>query len=779
MPFVHPLIFWTGLGAVSTPIIIHLLNRRRFRVLYWAAMKFLNESLRRNRRRLKIEELILLALRCLAILALALAVARFTGCGAMAILPASPGPQTTVFILDDSYSMGQKRGAGTTFGAAKRDLTDHIKKLPKSEQVAIILASAGKTEDAFFDLNFITDAESLIARIDGLPTSDRRARLAEALATAEQLHSREQQGAKQVFLLSDCRRVDLAPPEQASLLRKQFDKLRAGGAKLIVMDYGRPGDKNLTIESVELAEKFAVAKVPFRVSAAVRNNGQTTAENVEISVQVKPAASPAAQPGENRQIVLPVQVINSIEPGQSRPIEFEVTCDRAGAAAITAELPGDELPGDNKAYLALDVRQVVKMLVVDGEPDLADREQSESFFFALIVDPTGDAYYRARPEILSAEALGGVTFEDYDLVALLNVPDFPVHFGRDSKTTVYPQLQALEKYVRAGGGLAIFTGDRVNLDFYNGPLYAGGAGLSPLRIGPSKGDPRRRKEFYRLAPRSLAQHSVLQVFHTYMAQGADVTGLVRFFAFTPASELDLPVAAADLKPPRVLARFTDSQKSPAVVARKYGKGNVLMFYTTADKEWNDWPIDPVGTYGNVINDMVKYLARPQRQGLTARVGEAIVFDLNEELLDAKASLKTPGYPADDVVSLVPARAGNLGKITYAPAMRAGMYVLELRMPDQTARSAVFARNVDAAEGDLSCAGRKGLRAAFGSDRFTYVRRAAAQRVGEVHARPEKEYWMYAVAAMLILLAAETFLAQRFGHYSRPKKSPGRQQPVSR
>lgn len=763
MPFIHPVIFWTGLGAVSAPIIIHLLNRRRFRLLYWAAMKFLNESLRRNRRRLKIEELILLALRCLAILALALAVARFTGCGAMAILPASPGPQTTIFILDDSYSMGQKRGAGTIFGAAKRDLADRIKELPKSERVAIILASAGKARDAFFDLNFITDAESLIARIEGLAASDKRARLAEALATADQLLGKEQ-GAKQVFLLSDCRRLDLAPPEQVNLLRKRFTKLRAGGAKLIVMDYGRPAGKNLTIESIELADKFAVAKVPFRVALAVRNNGQTTAENVEILVQVRPAASPADE-GYEKPRDLPVQVINSIEPGQSRRIEFQVTCGRAGAAAITTELPGDELPGDNKAYLALDVRQVVKMLVVDGEPDLADREQSESFFFALIVDPTGDAYYRTLPDVVSAEALGGVAFDDYDLVALLNVADFPVHLGEDDNTTVYPQLEALEKYVRGGGGLAIFTGDRVNLDFYNGPLYAGGAGLSPLRIGPSKGDPRGRKDFYRLAPRSLAQHSVLQVFHTYMAQGADITGLVRFFTFTPASELDLPIPAADIKPPRVLARFTDQQKSPAIVSRTYGKGNVLMFYTTADKEWNDWPIDPVGTYGNVINDMVRYLARPQRQGLTALVGEPIAFDLSEDLLDAKASLKTPGYPASDVISLVPAKVGNLRKITYAPTIQAGMYILDLRMPDQTTRPAVFARNVDGAEGDLTWVGKKGLRSAFDSNRFTYVRRAADQPVGQVHRNPEKEYWTYALAAMLILLAAETFLAQRFGHYS--------------
>ncbi len=51
MPFIHPAIFWTGLGAVSIPIIIYLINRRRYRRLDWAAMKFLLEALKKNKKR--------------------------------------------------------------------------------------------------------------------------------------------------------------------------------------------------------------------------------------------------------------------------------------------------------------------------------------------------------------------------------------------------------------------------------------------------------------------------------------------------------------------------------------------------------------------------------------------------------------------------------------------------------------------------------------------------------------------------------------------------------
>ena len=76
MPFIHPAIFWTGLAAVAVPILIHLLNRRRFRLRDWAAMQFIRQALRRHRRRLQIEQLILLALRCLMLAVLVMAIAR-------------------------------------------------------------------------------------------------------------------------------------------------------------------------------------------------------------------------------------------------------------------------------------------------------------------------------------------------------------------------------------------------------------------------------------------------------------------------------------------------------------------------------------------------------------------------------------------------------------------------------------------------------------------------------------------------------------------------------
>ncbi len=65
-----------GLLLATVPIIIHILNRRRFLVIDWPPMKYLKLTLKKNRKRIRIEQMILLAMRTLAVILLILAVAR-------------------------------------------------------------------------------------------------------------------------------------------------------------------------------------------------------------------------------------------------------------------------------------------------------------------------------------------------------------------------------------------------------------------------------------------------------------------------------------------------------------------------------------------------------------------------------------------------------------------------------------------------------------------------------------------------------------------------------
>ena len=75
MTFLNPLLLF-GMAAIAAPIIIHMFMNRRIKRVVWAAMQFLQASVQKNQKRMEIEDLLLLALRCLSLILLALARAR-------------------------------------------------------------------------------------------------------------------------------------------------------------------------------------------------------------------------------------------------------------------------------------------------------------------------------------------------------------------------------------------------------------------------------------------------------------------------------------------------------------------------------------------------------------------------------------------------------------------------------------------------------------------------------------------------------------------------------
>src|SRR5437016_4257714 len=104
-----------GVGAVAVPIIIHLLNRKRYKIVTWAAMRFLLAAQKQNSRRLRIEQILLLFVRCalvaLIVIAMASVMPWMENLWA-AIWPEGGGPAIArtarthhVFVLDGSLSM--------------------------------------------------------------------------------------------------------------------------------------------------------------------------------------------------------------------------------------------------------------------------------------------------------------------------------------------------------------------------------------------------------------------------------------------------------------------------------------------------------------------------------------------------------------------------------------------------------------------------------------------------------------------------------------------------
>lgn len=756
LTFAAPWIAWTGVAGAAVPIIIHLLNRRRYRLVEWAAMRFLLESQRRNRRRLRVEELLLLALRCLLILLVGLAIARPQS--STAILPiATRAAESRYIILDDSASMGVKRGSGTTFAAADEDLAHLAENLPKEDQLAIYLTSMrGKP---WFALKHPAPKDNLLPRLKALTVSDTRGGLAETLSAVGQAITEKGSGnVNKVDLVSDFRRVDFSPGQAGKALGQQLSALVAGKAELAMIDHGLAVSGNLTVEQVVLRTRQAIVNTETWIGVTIRNHGEQAVNEVRLKVEIG-------------DVVLPARVLAGIPAGQSRTVEVPCVFPVVGPAVVKVQLGADSLEADNAAWLALNVHQALQVLIVDGEVDPANPQRSESFFLKFALDPLEDGSFGNKPEVRSYENIAGEDFGRYDLVILAGVPELPGEMD-DRGGLVYPTLEALKRYVAEGGGLAIFTGEKINLEFYNGPMFDNGAGLSPMRMSPAVGDAGARQKFVTFRTSSAVNIPMLRAFQ---ADTEEFARRLRFYRYNPAVDVMAVNLPASVGAARTLIRFSDDSASPAIVERRLGKGTVMMFYSTASTRWNDWGKATTLTYLPVMNDMVAYLARSGGDDLTAPVGTPIRLGAAELRGQPRVNLKTPGSPLLEELP-VDTRSGQR-ELVYPDTRWAGVY--ELTLPgggesDRAEGPAVIrlARNIDPAEGDLAKATRGELTAAVGSEAYTYIDRnkASASAPGM---EPLREYWRWLLLAVLLLAALEVFLGQRFGHYTTPRQDKAR------
>src|SRR5436190_20130037 len=114
------------LAAAAAPLLIHLWSRHRFRESPWAAMQFLLAAMRKNARRLQLQQWLLLAVRTLIILLVVLAVAEPYGMRLLA--EGGAAPVHKILVIDGSYSMSYRAGSSTNFANTKQLASELVTK---------------------------------------------------------------------------------------------------------------------------------------------------------------------------------------------------------------------------------------------------------------------------------------------------------------------------------------------------------------------------------------------------------------------------------------------------------------------------------------------------------------------------------------------------------------------------------------------------------------------------------------------------------------------------
>ena len=702
MPFLVPSLVGF-LAFAGIPILIHLLNRRRFQRIDWAPMKYLKLTIKTNRRRLRIEQLILLAVRTLVIIVLICAIARpilsSTGLGAWL---GGRSRTSRVLVIDDSLSMGYQVDRRAAIEAAKNVAVEIVHKIGSQDSVTAFATSS--PQSPWVREAHLEDANKLLGEIGQLTGSDARSDWGAAFKAIDQALAAATFPVKEVTIITDFRKSGWGPQ-----VTEIANRWAGQGVTLRVVDVGSRLTANTSLAAFELEDSIVLPGSEAKLRASIRNDTPNAITGAQAVLTIG---------DQSRPVILP-----DLPPGQTTEVPLTIALQKPGQVPLHLTLPNDALPADNTRWLAVNVRQSLDLSLVDGEPS-AQAFESATDFLALAFSIGSEPWHVDKR---TDSDWAGARLQSADVLTIANVASFSQE-----------RIAALERLVKDGMGVMIFAGEQVDPVLYNQRLYRDGLGLLPARLDKPIDEP-----VTGLIVEQLAQSPLSALARIAPAALARIKAR-RFMAAS--------VPPGKSENVRVLARWNDAEGHPAVIEKRFGKGRVIFWTISANKQWSDWPIDP--TYVLAVRSAAMSIARSDAHQDNLTAGQPIQFVLEEGegATDAKVSIPGRDTPESAIVE----------KPDHSPAMiraiqtaHAGTYLMNWKDTAGRAMQHLFCVNGDKSESDLTPITDSEITGLLGNLRPMIVHYSAGQNA---LAKQGKEIWRTFALALLGLLMLETVLA---------------------
>jgi len=717
-----------GLAAIGIPIVIHLLNKFQVKEVTWAAMRFLKESIEKNQRRLQMEDILLLLLRCLLIALLILVLSRPTY---------QTGTKTTgshqvtaVIILDNSYSMGLTNGIQTSLQRGQAAAEQILAAFPTGSSSALFLAADSVNPviaQPTYDFNLLR------AKIRQAKLTDRATDLSNALQLAvTTLQKSENGGSKEIYLVTDGQANGWPALDQ---MEQQLSEIQKEITVHVVL-VGDSAESNLGVTGLRLESGLTPVNQPLRCSIEVLNGSQSEARDVKVSLMV------------DDQPAVDETIIDHIPPGTSRSVALFAKFRSEGFHTLTAQIPHDRLPADDQRTIAARAIREVKVLLVNGatatKPSAAD-----DFFVrnALVPVPPSDiGQYYIKTTTITASGLAGTALDDYDAVFLLDIDQLEPSAA--TKVT---------NYVAQGGGLVVFPGPNANIDSYNQGL--GHDGFLPAHIGPYKGDTNsaHADKFFSLQTKDY-DHPISTLWND---SSAGTLATAHFYAYYPLTPTPWKAPApGEPSPmggqPRVIFHFAQGD-DPVAVEHTWGSGRVILFASTPTIAWNDLPVRQA--FVPLMQRVLGSLVERQDEGLNIRVGQKFSYVVNNDLLHKDISVTAPGQTDAPRVSGQVTLVNNLPVAQYDDTDESGAYRVSIATDPATIL--YFAAQSDPSESNLTPFSPEQLKSLGNVADVIKWNPDVSLTPKLTSARVGKELWFPLLVAALIVATLETFLAQNF------------------
>lgn len=577
MVFLNPL-FLYGLSAASLPIIVHLISGKRAKLHKFSAVKYVLLSRERVARRYKLKQWLLLALRTAAIAVLALALGHPVLVSEEGLFAFKGPARAKVLILDNSMSMGYRDADGDRLTKAKTIATKFIAAMRPEDKAAIITAFAPRSDEALSGkLPQLTGEKGrLRAILDAVEPSYGRADFIKAFAMARKVLASAPSHLKEIVVISD-----LYDPGWERFLPSHLEGADPNTTVRLLKLRGSEPIRNLALKEVSLRGNYIARDVPFGVEVRVANYSDREVKDLLVELHLDGAKTD--------------QMLLSIAPNSEAKANFEVSVAKAGHNRGFVTIARDNLEADNKYHFSFDSYEKVKVLAADGDPK-SSLVYSETYYLAAALSPSGIGVKSPITITTALEhELSGLDVKGFRAIFLCNLK------------SLEPDFRArLVDFAAGGGGIAIFLGDKVSAEAFNEELFNSTTRLSPL---PLTALDRTGAAPLRYIAEMDAAHPIFKPF----ADGQPSLKKANFWGVFKTSPLKQGAEA------KVLASLSDG--NPLMVEGKVGKGVVMLFTSTCDRDWND--LAARTAYLPLVQNMAFYIAGARAKGLddAVAVGE--------------------------------------------------------------------------------------------------------------------------------------------------------------
>jgi len=668
-----------ALAAVAIPILIHLLNRQKATVVDWGAMRFLLESLTSRSRRILIEEIILMALRCLAVALLVLALARpfmpsrsnvpwalvlpmilmaaisagiaaavwsskrtrwiLLGVGAVLFVGAlsasgiefwlqgkqwslSGGERDVVILIDGSTSMTIPVDGQTNFQRAVEEARAVVEACRPADAISILVA--GPVPRPVI-ANPITDRQDIEDALRRVAPTGGTMRVIDSLVAAGSSLAQGSNPAKKIVVITDGQSLGWDPRNEA---RWQF--LAAGLKELpippqiVCRTLPLPKTlRNAAVGDIRFSRQVVGTDRPVRIDVALLNTGSTSIEPQSVELLVDGVSVARQDAGE-------------MTAGAAETVRFDHQFEQPGLHVIKAKvLSDDQIPGDNETARVIDVVDSLPVLVVEGDPSDRPLDGAASFLTIALTPGDEDATDATTPAPAPAAAPKKAAVKDKDKEASPTTPEDKLGRLVTLTTVGAPDIQSVSDFhpyrlvVLANvpklpqatmASLRRFVQDGGGLLIVTGD-----------KVLPSFYNTWMTDGGGLFVPALLGKRLSLADSPAHLAQKTFSHPALQLLAEATQSDADRAIITAywglqvDQKDVNIRIAGLFDTGDPAVVERKVGKGYVLMTAVALDRRESNLP--SLKCYVPLVHELAYYLASPALAQTNVRPGSEFVLEM--------------------------------------------------------------------------------------------------------------------------------------------------------